>query len=112
MHSPLSRDLEKIILELNLLPGPAIIPVEYRRTSWVKSCRARAEFALADEDVLRPLLERLTGASELPILLIGGKIIGTPQEVKYMHSKGDLARAISKAGAIIDGVKKKKGRKH
>ncbi|EKM54653.1 uncharacterized protein PHACADRAFT_258644 [Phanerochaete carnosa HHB-10118-sp] len=96
MHSPISRDLEKIILELNLLPGPAIIPVEYR----------------PDEEVLRPLLERLTGASELPILLVGGKIIGTPQEVKYMHSKGSLARAISDAGAIVDGLRKKKGRKH
>ncbi|GJE92677.1 hypothetical protein PsYK624_088320 [Phanerochaete sordida] len=96
MHSPLSRDLEKIILDLNLLPGPAIIPVEYR----------------PDEEVLKPLLQRLTGVEELPILLIGGKIIGTPQEVKYMHSKGDLARAVTQAGAVVDGVKKKKGRKH
>lgn len=96
MHSPLSRDLEKIILDLNLLPGPAIIPVEYR----------------PDEDVLKPVLQRLTGVSELPILLIGGKIIGTAQEVKYMHAKGDLARAITQAGAIVDGAKKKKGRKH
>jgi len=95
-HSPLSRDLEKIILELNLLPGPAIIPVEYR----------------PDEEVLKPLLERLTGVPELPVLLIGGKIIGTPQEVKYMHSKGSLARSINDAGAIIDGARKKKGRKH
>ena len=61
---------------------------------------------------MKPLLQRLTGSDELPLLLIGGKTIGTPQEVRYMHNKGDLARAISNAGAIIDGVRKKKGRKH
>ncbi|KIP06967.1 hypothetical protein PHLGIDRAFT_90155 [Phlebiopsis gigantea 11061_1 CR5-6] len=96
MHSPTSRDMEKMLLELNLLPGPAIIQVEYR----------------PDEEVLKPLLHRLTGSNELPLLLIGGKVIGTAQEVRYMHSKGDLARTITKAGAIVDGAKKKKGRKH
>lgn len=69
-------------------------------------------FISADEDVLKPLLQRLTGSSELPILLVGGKIIGTAQEARYMHSKGDLARAISRAGAVVDGARKKKGRKH
>ena len=73
---------------------------------------AFTDLALADEEVLKPLLERLTGASELPILLVGGQIIGTPQEVKYMHAKGEFTRALTKAGAIVDGVKKKKGRKH
>lgn len=65
-----------------------------------------------DEEVLRPLLFRLTDTTELPILLVGGKTVGTVQEILYMHQKGDLSRKIAEAGAIIDGVKKKKGRKH
>lgn len=101
--------------ELSLLPGPAIIQVEYRRMSHcnLASLDALAHVhILADEEVLKPLLHRLTGTDELPLLLIGGKVIGSAQEVRYMHSKGDLARAITKAGAIVDGAKKKKGRKH
>ena len=66
----------------------------------------------ADEHVLKALLERLTGEPELPILLIGGKVVGTMPEIRYMYTKGDLARKIKEAGAIIDGIKKKKGRKH
>lgn len=115
MHSPISRELEKALQELNLLPGPAIIQVEYRRMSQLHLLSidgpAHAPVS-ADEEVLKPLLHRLTGTDELPLLLIGGKVIGTAQEVRYMHSKGDLARAITKAGAIVDGAKKKKGRKH
>lgn len=95
-RSPVSRDIEKILLGLNLLPAPTVIEVEYR----------------GDEEVLRPLLFRLTDTTELPILLVGGKTVGTVQEILYMHQKGDLSRKIAEAGAIIDGVKKKKGRKH
>jgi glutaredoxin-related protein len=62
--------------------------------------------------VLKPLLLRLTGSSDIPILLIGGKTVGTFDEIRYMYHKGDLSKIISAAGAIVDGGKKKKGRKH
>ncbi|KAI0084864.1 hypothetical protein BDY19DRAFT_987296 [Irpex rosettiformis] len=96
LHSPVSRDLKKILSNLNLKPSPTVIEVEDR----------------PDEDVLKPLLLRLTKSNELPILLIGGKTVGTFEEIQYMYKKGDLARAVITAGAIVDGGKKGKGRKH
>ena len=62
--------------------------------------------------MLKSVLQRLTGESELPILLVGGKTVGTMQEIRYMFTKGELARTITASGAVIDGMKKKKGRKH
>ncbi len=67
---------------------------------------------LADEEVLKSVLHRLTGEPELPLLLVGGQTVGTLQEIRYMNSKGDLARKMNEAGAVVDGAKKKKGRKH
>ncbi|KAI0339897.1 hypothetical protein BDW22DRAFT_1335269 [Trametopsis cervina] len=96
MHSPQARDLKKMLTELNLKPSPAIIEVEHR----------------PDEDVLKPLLLRLTKADGFPILLVGGKTVGTFEEIKYAFHKGELAKTISAAGAIVDGAKKAKGRKH
>lgn len=62
--------------------------------------------------MLAPLLYRLTHTSELPILLVGGKLVGSMQEIRYMNEKGDLRRMISAAGAEINGGRGKKGRKH
>lgn len=66
----------------------------------------------ADERVLKSFLHRLTGETELPVLLVGGRTMGTIQEIRYLDSKGDLGRRIQEAGAVLDGIKKKKGRKH
>lgn len=96
LHSPASRDMKKMLGDLNLKPAPAVIEVENR----------------PDEDVLKPLLLRLTGSNDIPILLVGGKTVGTFEEIQYMYKKGDLAKTITAAGAIVDGGKKKKGRKH
>jgi len=96
LHSPVSRELKKMLGDLNLKPDPVVIEVEHR----------------PDEDVLRPLLYRLTKADSIPILLVGGKTVGAIEEIRYMFTKGDLARTINAAGAIVDGGKKKKGRKH
>ncbi|PSR79236.1 hypothetical protein PHLCEN_2v7094 [Hermanssonia centrifuga] len=96
MHSPVSRELKQILSDLNLLPPPVLIEVENR----------------PDEEVLKSVLHRLTGEPELPLLLVGGQTLGTLQEIRYMNSKGDLARKMNEAGAVVDGAKKKKGRKH
>lgn len=101
-----------MLAEMNLLPSPAVIEVEDRRTSLRAYTWSFTERLAADEHVLKALLQRLTGDSELPVLLVGGSRVGTMQEIRYMYTKGDLARKITNAGAIIDGAKKKKGRKH
>ena len=112
MHSPVSRELKQMLLDMNLLPSPAIIEVEDRRTCIHIVHLSFAYSYTADEHVLRDLLQRLTGEPELPLLLVGGKTVGTMQEIRYTYTKGELARLVSKAGAVVDGVKKKKGRKH
>ncbi|KAH8093875.1 hypothetical protein BXZ70DRAFT_897020 [Cristinia sonorae] len=96
LHSPVSRELKVMLSEMNLLPSPVFIDVDQR----------------ADEDVLVPLILRLTTSIDLPILLIGGKTIGSVAEIRYLHAKGELQRIISRTGAQVDGGKKKKGRKH
>ncbi|THH22140.1 hypothetical protein EUX98_g8237 [Antrodiella citrinella] len=96
LHSPVSRELKQMLIDMNLLPSPVIIEVDQR----------------SDEAVLTPLLHRLTNTVDLPILLVGGHTVGSVAEIRYLHAKGELQRLIGRSGAQIDGGKKKKGRKH
>lgn len=96
LHSPVSREIKQLLLDMNLLPSPTIIEVDER----------------SDQAVLTPLLYRLSSTTELPILLIGGHPIGSAPEIRYLYSKGELQTIIGKSGAKVDGGKKKKGRKH
>lgn len=57
------------------------------------------------------MLKRLTGFSELPVLIIGGKPVGSLEEVKALQLSGELSKMITDAGALINGAKKKKHRK-
>lgn len=62
--------------------------------------------------MLIPLLFRLTNASELPILLIGGNPVGSIDEVRELEASGQLKALISATGAEFGGAhKKKKGRR-
>ncbi len=71
----------------------------------------KSDVKAADENVLVPLLFRLTSANELPILLVGGRTVGTAQEIKYLAAKGQLHRLITEAGGVVDGARKKKAKK-
>ncbi|KAJ3481741.1 hypothetical protein NLI96_g7456 [Meripilus lineatus] len=95
-HSPVARELKQMLVDMNLFPSPTIVELDQR----------------TDEDVLTPLLFRLTSTKELPILLVGGHTVGSVPEIRYLNTKGDLKTMITRAGAVIDGGKKKKGRKH
>ena len=57
------------------------------------------------------MLKRLTGTVELPLLLVGGKPVGTVEEVKALAASGELKQMISEAGGVVDGAKKKGRRK-
>lgn len=61
-----------------------------------------------DADVLIPLLHRLTSSTGLPLLLIGGKPVGSTATIRELNESGELAKMITDAGSIIDGPKKKK----
>jgi len=94
--SPVSRELKSILDEMHLMPSPTIFGVDQR----------------ADADVLIPLLLRLTDSDELPILLIGGRPVGSMETIRELNSSEQLKALVSQAGAVLDGAKKRrKGRR-
>ncbi|KAF9527345.1 hypothetical protein CPB83DRAFT_895359 [Crepidotus variabilis] len=92
--SPAARELKAILNDLYLKPAPTIIDVDVRE----------------DSDILTPMLARLTG-TDLPVLLIGGKVIGSTKEARALLERKELQKMITEAGAQIDGAKRKKHRK-
>jgi hypothetical protein len=59
-----------------------------------------------------PLLFRLTSSVDLPILLVGGKPVGTPLQIRSFYRSRDLQRIVANAGAVINGaLSRKKGSK-
>jgi hypothetical protein len=68
----------------------------------------------ADAGVLTPLLFRLTNVTELPILLIGGKSVGSMDTIRELDSNSALTlkELVIEAGALPDSSKKhRKGRR-
>jgi glutaredoxin-related protein len=96
VYSPASRELKAILEDLRLHPAPTIVDIDMRD----------------DVEVLKPALDRLTSMPEIPLLLIGGKVVGTMDEIKDMSKDGRLQKLLAEAGAVVNGQKKKKGRKH
>lgn len=84
-----------MLLNLNLNPSPTIIEVDTRE----------------DTGVLMPMLERLTSVHGLPILIVGGEVVGSTQEILALAKSGELKKTITAAGAQINSKKKKKLRK-
>ncbi|CAE6469781.1 unnamed protein product [Rhizoctonia solani] len=91
VHSPQGRDLKKIFASYKLKPAPVIFEVDQRE----------------DASVLEPALYRLIGETSLPIVLLGGRSIGSPETITKLHESGDLERAMKTAGATIVPPKKK-----
>ena len=78
-----------------LKPAPTIIDIDVRD----------------DADVLKPILARLTSSTELPILLVNGKPVGSIEDIRELVKSGELQEMIETAGAVINGAKAKKHRK-
>jgi len=95
--STLARELRTIIDSFNLRPTPIFIDVNER----------------VDVDILEPVLHRLTGSPSFPILLVDGVLIdvSTADRVQELGASGALKKLVSEAGAIINGGKRKKGRR-
>ncbi|KAJ7267671.1 hypothetical protein B0H12DRAFT_1200798 [Mycena haematopus] len=91
-YSPATRELKSILSNMNLRPPPFIMDVDTRD----------------DVDVLSPMLSRLTGVPDLPILLIGGKPVGSLERIREMLASGELAQLIKSSGAVIGGGKRRK----
>ncbi|KAF9486508.1 hypothetical protein BDN70DRAFT_846384 [Pholiota conissans] len=95
LRSPISRELKSILGNLYLLPAPTIIDVDVRD----------------DADILVPMIKRLAGFDELPLLIVGGTPVGSLNEVKVLEKSGELARMVTEAGAVVNGAKRKRRRK-
>jgi len=93
LHHGNSREIRTMFSNMNLRPSPAMFNVDQRE----------------DADVLIPLLHRVTSSTELPLLLIGGKPVGSMADIRKLHASGELAKMVTDAGGVIDGAKKKKG---
>jgi len=96
LHSAVSRELKFILKEMDLKPPPTIFDVDQRD----------------DADVLTPVLFRLTNATELPILLIGGSPVGSIDTIRELNVNGKLKTLIIDAGGVpASGRKGRRGRR-
>ncbi|KAF8635190.1 hypothetical protein AX17_003966 [Amanita inopinata Kibby_2008] len=96
VYSSVSREVKSLLAGMHLRPAPTIIDVDIRD----------------DVDVLIPLISRLTGNAELPVLIVGGKLLGSLPEIRVLERNGELRNLIAAAGAVIDGAKRKKHTRH
>jgi len=95
--SAVTRELRSLVDSFNLRPTPIVIDINER----------------VDVDTLEPVLHRLTGSSSLPILLVHGILIdvSTADRLEELNKSGTLKKLVSDAGAVINGGKRKKGRR-
>ncbi|GJJ06323.1 hypothetical protein Clacol_000514 [Clathrus columnatus] len=94
-YSPIGREIKSILAEYNLLPAPVVFDVDER----------------ADEHIITSIFQRLLGTDQLPLLLLHGESLGTLSNIHELHSSGQLRKMILTTSAVIDGAKKKKGRR-
>lgn len=116
-RSPRAREVKKIVDFYKLLPVPAIFEIDLRSKSLPSLCNLRgigvkdANAQSDDVEVITPILYRLTGASSVPILLVGGRNAGTVEEIRAANATGALRLDLAAAGAVIGGSEKKKKKK-
>jgi glutaredoxin-related protein len=80
---------------MHLKPAPTIIDVDIRD----------------DTDVLTPIIARITSSPNLPVLLIGGKYVGSIDHIRALDQSGKLRELVTASGAVIDGAKRRKHRR-
>jgi len=95
VYSPASREIKAILHNMNLKPAPTIIDVDVRD----------------DGAILLPILKRLLPFPELPVLLIGGKAVGSIDQVRELEKNGELQKLITASGSTINGAKRRKHKK-
>jgi glutaredoxin len=95
--SAVTRGLRALIDSFNLRPKPIVIEVHER----------------PDAETLEPVLQRLAGSSSFPILLVDGVLIdvSTSDRLQELSESGTLKALVSEAGAIINGGRRRKGRR-
>jgi glutaredoxin-related protein len=64
-----------------------------------------------DAEVLEPLISRLTASTHLPVLLVGGKSIGSVESIRTLSQTGELREIIIASGATIGRSRRGKHRR-
>jgi hypothetical protein len=95
--SAVTRELRTLIDSFNLRPTPIVIDINER----------------PDVDTLEPVLQRLAGSSSFPLLLVDGSLIdvSTSDRLQELGGSGTLQILVTESGAIINGGKRRKGRR-
>jgi hypothetical protein len=95
--SAVTRALHALVDSFDLRPTPVVIDINER----------------LDVDTLEPVLQRLTGSSSFPILLVDGILVdvSTADRVQELTESGALKNLVREAGAVINGGKRRKGRR-
>ncbi|KAF8322180.1 hypothetical protein DL93DRAFT_2072013 [Clavulina sp. PMI_390] len=92
-RQPTTKALKLALDMLNLHPKPTMIFLDERE----------------DESRLGAIVQRLTGAKSFPVTIVGGRYIGSVDEVLVMASNGELRELLAEAGATVT-PKKGKGK--
>ncbi|KZV98331.1 hypothetical protein EXIGLDRAFT_596186, partial [Exidia glandulosa HHB12029] len=92
--APASREMKGMMEALALSPAPTVFEVDKR----------------VDASVLRPMLQRLTHRSQLPIVLIAG-IPLTLEDLRAEQVADTLKARVEKSGAVIDGANQRRRRR-
>jgi len=95
--SAVTRSLRALIDSFNLRPTPVVIDMNER----------------LDADTLEPVLQRLTSSAPFPILLVDGVLVdvSSAERLQELSESGTLKKLVSEAGAVINGGKRRKGRR-
>ncbi|KAI9638087.1 uncharacterized protein MKK02DRAFT_31589 [Dioszegia hungarica] len=92
MRDPWHREVKKMLAEYKIVPAPLIIELDQRR----------------DNEMLSPLLARLLGTKELPLLTLFGKSLGSYHDVLDLREKGELKAVLEEGGMSVKAAKKNK----
>jgi len=57
------------------------------------------------------MLARLTSIPQLPVLIVGGKVVGSTKEIRALFENEELQKMVTAAGSQINGGRKKKHRR-
>lgn len=94
-HCSWTEPVERILALYQLDPAPQFIRMETR----------------GDVEQLQSVLSRLVptraGTSALPMVVIGGQVIGSYEALLELHQEDKLADVLNAAGAVVDGAKSK-----
>ncbi|KAL0956902.1 hypothetical protein HGRIS_003007 [Hohenbuehelia grisea] len=88
-QSAASVTVKSTLSALQLTPPPTFIDVDERN----------------DAPILSTVISRLTGAEDLPALLIGGKYVSIA-DLPDLQTSGELALLLLDAGAVVGGARK------